>query len=292
MNRITAKAYAKINLSLDITGIREDGYHLLSTIMQSVSLHDTLSFEKCEDKGIFITCDEDTIPTDEKNIVYKAAMKLFDLSKKEVSNGVKIHISKKIPHGAGLGGGSADAAATLIALNKLYDLGFSKKELLKIGAKVGADVPFCLYGGTILCEGIGEKLTPLIPLINFHAVIIKSAVHSPTDAAYKRFDSMHIHTSFKQDKLLDSIAQGSIKKLSKNMFNVLEFITPREVIDEAKNALLDYGALDSMMTGSGSAVFGLFKRKSAAERAYRELKEKFPFVSIAEPVSYGVSIED
>lgn len=292
MNKITAKAYAKINLSLDITGIREDGYHLLSTIMQSVSLHDTLSFEKCEDKGIFITCDEDTIPTDEKNIVYKAAMKLFDLSQKEVSNGVKIHISKKIPHGAGLGGGSADAAAALIALNKLYDLGFSKKELLKIGERVGADVPFCLYGGTILCEGIGEKLTPLIPLINFHAVIIKSAVHSPTDAAYKRFDSMHIHTSFKQDKLLDSIAQGSIKKLSKNMFNVLEFITPREVIDEAKNALLDYGALDSMMTGSGSAVFGLFKRKITAERAYKELKEKFPFVSIAEPVSYGVSIED
>lgn len=292
MNKITAKAYAKINLSLDITGIREDGYHLLSTIMQSVSLHDTLSFEKCDDKGIFITCDEDTIPTDEKNIVYKAAMKLFDSSKKEISNGVKINLAKNIPHGAGLGGGSADAAATLIALNKLYDLGFSKKELLKIGVKVGADVPFCLYGGTILCEGIGEKLTPLIPLINFHAVIIKSNVHSPTEAAYKRFDSMHIKTSFRQDKLLDSIAQGNIKKLSKNMFNVLEFITPREVIDEAKDALLDYGAIDSMMTGSGSAVFGLFKRKSAAERAYRELKDKFPFVSIAEPVSYGVSIED
>ena len=292
MNKLTAKAYAKINLSLDITGIREDGYHLLSTIMQSISLHDTLSFEKCDDEGIFITCDDDTIPTDEKNIVYKAAAKLFDSSEKEISNGVKIHLEKKIPHGAGLGGGSADAAATLIALNKLYDLGFSKKELLKIGVRVGADVPFCLNGGTILCEGIGEKLTPLIPLINFHAVIIKSEALSPTEAAYKRFDSMHIHTSFKQDKLLDSIAQGSIKKLSKNMFNVLEFITPREVIDEAKNALLDYGALDSMMTGSGSAVFGLFKRKGAAEKAYKELKGKFPFVSLAEPVSYGVSIED
>lgn len=292
MNKLTAKAYAKINLSLDITGIREDGYHLLSTIMQSISLHDTLSFEKCDDEGIFITCDDDTIPTDEKNIVCKAAAKLFDSSEKEISNGVKIHLEKKIPHGAGLGGGSADAAATLIALNKLYDLGFSKKELLKIGVRVGADVPFCLNGGTILCEGIGEKLTPLIPLINFHAVIIKSEALSPTEAAYKRFDSMHIHTSFKQDKLLDSIAQGSIKKLSKNMFNVLEFITPREVIDEAKNALLDYGALDSMMTGSGSAVFGLFKRKGAAEKAYKELKGKFPFVSLAEPVSYGVSIED
>lgn len=292
MNKLTAKAYAKINLSLDITGIREDGYHLLSTIMQSVSLHDTLSFENCEDEGIFITCDDDTIPTDEKNIVYKAAAKLFDSSEKEISNGVKIHLEKKIPHGAGLGGGSADAAATLIALNKLYDLGLSKKELLKIGVRVGADVPFCLNGGTILCEGIGEKLTPLIPLINFHAIIIKSEALSPTEAAYKRFDSMHISTNFKQDKLLDSIAQGSIKKLSKNMFNVLEFITPREVIDEAKNALLDYGALGSMMTGSGSAVFGLFKRKSAAEKAYKELKEKFPFVSLAEPVSYGVSIED
>ncbi len=292
MNKLTAKAYAKINLSLDITGIREDGYHLLSTIMQSISLHDTLSFEKCDDEGIFITCDDDTIPTDEKNIVYKAASKLFDSSEKEISNGVKIHLEKKIPHGAGLGGGSADAAATLIALNKLYDLGFSKKELLKIGVRVGADVPFCLNGGTILCEGIGEKLTPLIPLINFHAIIIKSEALSPTEAAYKRFDSMHISTNFKQDKLLDSIAQGSIKKLSKNMFNVLEFITPREVIDEAKNALLDYGALSSMMTGSGSAVFGLFKRKSAAEKAYKELKEKFPFVSLAEPVPYGVSIED
>ncbi len=292
MNKITAKAYAKINLSLDITGVREDGYHLLSTIMQSISLHDILRFEKCDDKGIFITCDDESIPTDDKNIVYKAAAKLFEKSEKEILGGIKIHIEKKIPHGAGLGGGSADAAATLIALNKLYDLDFSKKELLKIGERIGADVPFCLTGGTVLCEGIGEKLTPLIPLINFHAVIVKSDVLSPTEAAYKRYDSMHINTNFKQNKLLDSIAQGSIKKLSKNMFNILEFITPRDVIDEPKNALSCNGALGSMMTGSGSAVFGLFKRKSTAEKAFKELKDKFPFVSITEPVSYGVLLDD
>ncbi len=292
MNRITANAYAKINLSLDITGIREDGYHLIKTVMQSISLHDVLEFEKIDEKGVFITCDKEGIPTDEKNVVYKAALKLFDISDKEITKGVKINIKKNIPSAAGLGGGSADAAATLVALNELYELGYKRKELMKIGERVGADVPFCVCGGTALCEGIGEKITPLIPLINFHAVLLKPDAQSHTDAAYKRFDKMHIHTVFRHDKILDSIAQGSIRKLGRNMFNVLEFITSRDVIDDAKNALMKSNSFGSMMTGSGSCVFGLYKRKSVAEKAYKELKNKFAFSSLVEPKPYGVLLDE
>lgn len=292
MNKITANAYAKLNLSLDITGLRDDGYHLLKTVMQSISLHDVLEFEKVDEKGIFITCDKEGIPVDESNTVYKAAKKLFDSSDKEIAGGVKINIKKNIPSAAGLGGGSADAAAAFIALNKLYDLGYKRKELIKLSERVGADVPFCLCGGTALCEGIGEKITPLIPLINFHAVLLKSSAQSPTETAYKRFDSMHIHTVFRHDKILDSIAQGHIRKLGRNMFNVLEFITPRDVIDDAKNALMQNDSLGAMMTGSGSCVFGLYKRKSVAEKAYKELKDKFEFAALVEPEPYGVKIVD
>ncbi|MCD7727223.1 MAG: 4-(cytidine 5'-diphospho)-2-C-methyl-D-erythritol kinase [Ruminococcus sp.] len=288
MDKIKALAFAKINLSLDITGRRDDGYHLLSTVMQSVSLCDSLYFEKSNQNGIFITCDDDSIPTGEKNIVCKAAAKLFE---RYGERGVKIHIEKKIPHGAGLAGGSADAAATLLALNELFELNASKDELLKIGVSVGADVAFCMCGGTILCEGIGEKLTPLEPLDNFYALIVKSDVLSPTDAAYKRCDEANISSSFNQDELSGAIAQGDISTLSKNLYNVFELVTPKEVINEAKAALIESGALGAIMTGSGSAVFGLFDNQSDAKKAYSELSGRFPFVHLAKPVQNGVEFK-
>lgn len=292
MRKTTAKAYAKINLSLDITGVRDDGYHLLHTVMQSISLHDTLTFEKCEEPGIFITCDKEGIPCDERNIVHKAYTALFTAYGKFPDEGVKIDLHKEIPSSAGLGGGSADGAATLTALNELFDLGFKQRELIKIGSAVGADVPFCLCGGTILCEGIGDKLTPLIPLINFRAIVIKTDSDSSTSDAYKRFDSMHIHTSFNHERVLDAIAQGRIRKLGRSIYNVLEFITHRSVIDDAKNALLENKAVAAQMTGSGSAVFGLYKSKRTAEAAYKNIKDRFAFCEICEPVSYGVSLDD
>lgn len=288
MENIKALAFAKINLSLDITGRRDDGYHLLSTVMQSVSLCDLLYFEKSKQNGIFITCDDDSIPTGEKNIVCKAAAKLFE---RYGERGVKIHIEKKIPHGAGLAGGSADAAATLLALNELFELNASKDELLNIGVSVGADVSFCMCGGTVLCEGIGEKLTPLEPLDNFYALIVKSDVLSPTDAAYKRYDEANISSSFNQDELLSTIAQGDIATLSKNLYNVFELVTPKEVINEAKAALIESGALGAIMTGSGSAVFGLFDKESDAKKAYSELTRRFPFVHLAKPVQNGVEFQ-
>ncbi len=288
MEKIKALAFAKINLSLNITGRRDDGYHLLSTVMQSVSLCDSLYFEKSNQNGIFIACDDDSIPTGEKNIVYKAAARLFE---RYGERGVKIHIEKKIPHGAGLAGGSADAAATLLALNELFELNASKDELLKIGVSVGADVAFCMCGGTILCEGIGEKLTPLEPLDNFYALIVKSDVLSPTDAAYKRYDEANISSSFNQDELLSAIAQSDIDTLSKNLYNVFELVTPKEVINEAKAALTESGALGAIMTGSGSAVFGLFDKESNAKKAYNELTGRFPFVHLAKPVQSGVEFQ-
>lgn len=292
MRKITAEAYAKINLTLDITGRREDGYHLLRTVMQSISLHDTLVFELSDEPGIAITSNRDDIPTDKKNTVCKAFDILLSHSDTKPEKGVSVYIEKRIPSGAGLGGGSSDAAAALLALNRLFGLGLKQKELIAIGAEVGADVPFFICGGTVLCEGIGEKLTPLIPLINFRAIIVKSAAFSATPEAYKRFDSMHINSTFSHDKVLDAIAMGSIKRLGKSIFNILEFITERSVIDSAKNALLENEAIAAQMTGSGSAVFGLYKSRRKAEKAYKAIKDKFEFCELCEPQSVGVSLDE
>ena len=158
MNKLILKARAKVNLSLDVTGIRKDGYHEMKMINHSIDLHDVLSFEAC-DAGIWLTSNQDSIPLDERNLVIKAAQKL--LHQFDVEQGVKIHLEKRIPAQAGLAGGSSDAAATLKALNVLWQLGLSQSQLLTIGSTIGADVPYCLVGGTALVEGIGEKITPI-----------------------------------------------------------------------------------------------------------------------------------
>ena len=248
---LRAKAYAKINLSLDIVGVRDDGYHLIKTVMQSISLHDVVGVEKTEG-GITISCSDPTVPCDEKNIVYKCAKKFFEHTKKEF--GIHIDIQKNIPSQAGLGGGSADGAAVLVILNRLCGNPLCTEELCKIGAKVGADIPFCIVGGCVLCEGIGEVLTPIDSKVNLDLCIVKPEFGVSTVEAYKAFDNAEIHEHPNTDLVLSALESGDKNTLVKNFVNVLEM---DKRIDEIKKELVDSGAVSACMSGSGSAVFAV-----------------------------------
>ena len=274
---ITLQAYAKINLSLDITGKREDGYHLLKTVMQSVSLCDTVTVELCDD--IIITCSDKTVPCDERNTAYKAVKAFYDYIK--ANSGAKIHIEKAIPHEAGMGGASADAAAVICALNELTNSNLTQKQLLEIGLKVGADVPFCQVGGTMLCEGIGEVMTPIKNMPDCFLVIAKPESGISTKEAYSAFDNSVTSFELFTDKLLDNI--DTLQGISENLGNIFEELANNPEIDIIKMQMKSAGALGACMTGSGSAVFGIFTDEAKAKLCEKELNEDYPFVCICKP---------
>ena len=271
--KITLSAPAKINLTLGITGIREDGYHLLESIMQGVSLSDTVSVEDIP-QGILISCNKSHIPTNEKNLCYKAAKRYLDAAGME--GGVKIQLIKCIPDGAGMGGGSSDAAAVLKAMHTLYP---ADVDLIKIAASIGADVPFFLEGGTVLCSGIGEILEPF-PLPQKSAlfcVVTKPAEGLSTPEIYRLYDESRVPfakplTSDMRKKL----ASGDLSVLFEAMQNDLELpaISVLPEIAARKATLLSLGADSAMMTGSGSAVFGLFINEEKARNCHKALVEK------------------
>ena len=270
MEGIRVPCPAKINLSLDVVGKRSDGYHLLRMLMQSVALFDYVTVEKIQE-GIDLTCSRPDISCDKSNTAYKMAALV--LHKYNLDCGVRIHIEKNIPSGAGLAGGSADAAGVIKAMNVLYSLSMSLGEMLELGLRVGADVPYCIMGGTVLAEGIGEKLTPLKPLKNTWCVIAKPHFSISTKEAYEalRLDSIRRHPA--TERLISCIEAGDIKKLASGMINVLEdaCITSYPDIYEIKRLMQNQGAMGSMMTGSGSAVFGLFGSRSEGERCCTSL---------------------
>lgn len=256
------KANAKINLTLDITGVREDGYHDLSSVMQSIALADTLEITEREDGEIKLYCDKEEIPTDSRNTVYKAAERLLKFA--QIQNGVNITINKLIPSEAGMGGGSADAAATLAALKALYKIDISDEELYKIAASVGADVPFCLHGGTCLCEGIGEKMTEVGAMPRCTIVICKPPVGVSTGKAYSETDKNPQKLFGKTEKLCEIL-----NSKNKNLTDVCAQISNRfdEVLEigevqQIKRKMLETGAFAACMTGSGSAVFGIYDENS------------------------------
>ena len=276
MDRITLSAYAKINLTLKITGRREDGYHTLHSIMQRISLADTVTVEKIP-HGIFIRCNREDVPTDERCLCYKAAARYFEAA--GLSGGVKITLHLTTPGEAGLGGGSADAAAVLRAMASLYP---SEADLFAIAATLGADVPFALLGGTPLCEGIGEAMTPLsLPEKRPFAVIAKGTQGLSTPRIYARYDALP-----PQENAVDRAAQtclegGDWHGFFKTMRNDLELaaMTLCPEIAQLKEALLSQGADAAMMTGSGSAVFGLFLEEAKARRAAEALAQAGYFSS-------------
>lgn len=268
MDSICIKARAKINLSLDVLGKREDGYHDVRMIMQSISLHDKVFLETLDERCIKVSCDKRWVPSNSDNIAYKAAAVLMD--KYNISKGLSIKIVKKIPVAAGLAGGSADAAAVLRGMNELFSLNLKNDELMQLGKSVGADIPFCIKGGTMLAEGIGEVLTDIKPLKNVNIVLVKPRISVSTAWVYKNLDIGKITSRPDTDFLISLIEKNDIQNLAKNMVNVLEAVTINKhgVITEIKDRLVELGALGSMMSGSGPTVFGIFENRATAEKAY------------------------
>lgn len=277
------KAYAKINISLDVIGKREDGYHLLSMIMQNIELYDEIEVEKIE-SGIVITCNKSFIPTDERNLAYKAA-KLF-LETYNIESGVSIDIVKNIPVAAGLAGGSADCATVLKMLNDMFDINASEEELMNLGATLGADVPYCIKGGTALCEGIGEKITPIKSFKNKIVLLVKPPFGVSTKDVYKAFDlnKVKIHPDTKN--LIKKIEDDDLNYVALNMKNLLENVTIRKhkVLYKLKEHLVKNGAVGSMMSGSGPTVFAFFDDMQVALKCYNELKEKYTDVFLTRTI--------
>lgn len=286
---VKVNAYAKINLMLDIICQRTDGYHDLFMIMQSIGLYDTVTVSETKSKKITITCNIDDIPLDEKNIAYKAADAFFKETKIK-NKGINIDLVKRIPHQAGLAGGSADGAGVLVALNKLLKANLSDDELCDIGVKIGADVPFCIKGGTLLAQGIGDVLNKVKPLRQCFILIAKPDYGVNTGKAYSHFDTCgKVHTPDKMG-MLYAMQSRDLKEICLKMENVFEqFIEVPNKID-IKNLMRDEGALGVCMSGSGPTVFGIFDDKEKAEAAAGKLKDYAKDIAVTKPVSYGCKI--
>jgi len=268
--RIDLKAYAKVNLGLDVLRRREDGYHDVKMIMQTVDLYDCISAED-SDSGISITSNVDFVPNDESNLMYKAAKILMD--EFGIERGVKLHLEKNIPVAAGMAGGSTDAAAVLKAVNTLFNLGLTEEDLKKRGVKIGADVPYCIMGGTALSEGIGEILTPIEGMPKCHILIAKPPVSVSTKYVYENLHANELKVHPDIDGMIDCIKSGDLYGVAEKMDNVLETVTVVKYpeIDRIKQFMKDNGALNSIMSGSGPTVFGLYDDIDTATKAYEEL---------------------
>ena len=266
-------AYAKINISLDIVGKREsDGYHLLKMIMQNIDLYDEISIEK-QKKDITISCNKSYVPTDSRNLAYKAAS-LFKETY-NIEDGVHIDIVKNIPVSAGLAGGSTDAAAVLKLMNKIFKVNASNEEMMELGLKLGADIPYCINGGTALCEGIGEKITALPPFKNKILVLVKPSFGVSTKEVYKAFNLDRVRVHPKTENLIKAMEQDDLYYVANNMKNLLENVTLRKhnILIKIKEEMNRYGAVGSMMSGSGPSVFAFFDDMLKAQRCYEKMKE-------------------
>lgn len=266
MNKIEIKAYAKINPAIDIIKKRTDGYHEVQMIMQSVELHDKVILNKTE-REIIVKCDNPQVPEGEKNIAYRAAKIMFD--KYNIQSGISIEIIKNIPISAGMAGGSSDAAAVIKGINQLFELKLHIDEQEKIALSIGADVPFCLMGGTVMAEGIGEKLTKISQLRPVDILIVKPKIDVSTKWVYENFKIENVQNRPNINEIINSIKEDNIEKFAKNMVNVLETVTAKKypIIDYIKDIMMKNGAKGSIMSGSGSAVFGMFSDKENAKKA-------------------------
>lgn len=277
MDSLVLNAKAKINLYLDVTRKRADGYHLLETVMHTVSLCDTVTLTKTGRSGIEISCSDPLIPCNEKNIAYKCAAAFFDKTGIS-SRGVSIDIIKRIPSQAGMGGGSADGAAVLTGLDRLFETGLSESELISIGAKIGADIPFCIKGGCGYCTGIGEIIQPL-PAICGYVLIGKGQAGISTAEAFGKIDSLGSGigiTGIK--KIFGNVS--SLTDIAPFCRNIFDDVTSLEEVTNIKRIMTEKGAVCSAMTGSGSAVFGLFESESVAAKAQEVLKQKNYFTAL------------
>jgi|LGVE01.1.fsa_nt_gb 4-diphosphocytidyl-2-C-methyl-D-erythritol kinase len=281
MDEIRIDALAKVNLSLDVLGIRNDGYHEMQMINHSIQLKDQLCFKTNENEVLFTSNAKD-IPLGESNFVLIAIRAIQ--KKYNVNKGVTIHLDKHIPHEAGLGGGSSDAAAVLKGLNELWNLKLKNAELIEIGVKIGADVPYCLTGGTALVEGIGEKITALKPINKFFLVVIKPKASSSTPWAFKALDEFGIKNRPKIQELINGLEQNDEIRMSQAIGNVFEdvLIAKYPEIEIIKNRLMENGAIFALMTGSGTTVIGYYKDKKTAKIAQKKLVSKYKMCILTE----------
>ena len=275
MEKLTLRAYAKINLTLDITGRRQDGYHLLRTVMQSIDLYDTLTFTRREEENTEILIRGEAgeeIPAGEDNLIAKAVRVMRTAY--GFSGGLLVELTKRIPTQAGLGGGSADAAATMKAVNKLFALGLSGEELEKTGVQVGADVPFLLRGGTVLCEGIGEILTTLPDAPACGLLVAKPSGAASTAEIYRAYDEETEPVHPDVEGMLQAIHDGDFSGMAARCANVLQPVTEKKLpqIRELRETFLSMGATASCMTGSGSAIFSVFPGTEQAKMCYANIE--------------------
>lgn len=272
MNRLELNAYAKVNLGLDVLRRREDGYHELRMIMQTVNLYDTLTLEKTDDPGITMSCNVEGLPCDERNLVYKSAKLMFDTY--HLPGGIRMHLEKRIPMAAGMAGGSTDAAAVFNGINELYELGEAKERLCELGVKIGADVPYCIVGGTALSEGIGEVLTMLPNVPDCVVLIAKPDFDVSTKYVYENLhaNSLTYHPDI--DAQVAAIRAGDLKGVVKVMDNVLETVTEKKYteITDIKKLMEEHGAMRAMMSGSGPTVFGLYENEKDAQVAAEAIR--------------------
>ena len=291
MQTLTVRAYAKLNLFLDITGRRADGYHELKTVMQSIGLYDELTFTLSEGTGIELSCTRADLPLNEDNLIHKGIMAVLHYAGFQPGCRITAELTKRIPSGAGMGGGSADCAAAIIAMDRLFNLGMSTEELCTAGKMCGADVPFCIVGGTALCEGIGEKMTPLPAPKDVIFAVAKPMQSISTPEAYRLFDTKGTPAAGDYDGFAAALADGTPGKLGGALYNAFTAADEQDYIRRIKMLLKKGGAYGSEMTGSGSAVFGVFsaENETQAELALGGIVPE-GFTAVCRPVPHGVEI--
>lgn len=267
------QAFAKINLGLDVLGKREDGYHEVRMIMQTIRMYDQLDMRKSVEPGIHLTTNKKYIPVDENNLVWRAVKLMMDTC--GIIEGVSIHLHKVIPVAAGMAGGSSDAAATLVGMNRLFHCGLSKEKLMELGVQIGADVPYCVLRGTALAEGIGEKLTVLPPMPDCWILIGKPGISVSTKYVYTTLDlnTDTVHPDI--DGMKKALEDGNLYGITERMGNVLQDVTipAYPEVERIKEQMKTLGAVNAMMSGSGPTVFGIFDNEEKAQKACQKLRE-------------------
>ena len=295
MEQVKVIAPAKINLSLDITGVDEKGYHLLDMVMQTISVFEKVTLTKQDD--ISMSSNAKFIPTDSRNTAVKAAVKFFEYT--GITGGVHIHIKKTVPIKAGMAGGSADAAGVIVGLNKLYDAGLTTEQMCEIGLMCGSDIPFMIHGGTKRIKGTGDIILPAPQMPQCHIVVCMPAKGVSTPQAYANYDEMGVKTLVENEKLLKAMEENNLAEMAKYMANDLEKAAGSDETEPIKKLLLDLGAIGSMMTGSGAAVFGIFDKEEKAEEAAKAIRDRetaakynIRSVFLAKPVNFGAKVSN
>lgn len=291
MNSIELKSRAKINLSIDVLGKRDDGYHLVEMIMQTVDLYDVIKLKELSTNDIVIKSDSCDIPLDENNIVFKAISLIKE--KFGINKGIEVFIHKNIPIAAGMAGGSSNAAAVLVGINELWNLNLSQEELQKLGFYLGADVPFCISGKTALAKGVGEELTYIQGLSESVDILIcKPELFVSTKDVYEGLDIKNIEDRPNNKYLLECLEKEDVKSLATNMVNVLESVTSKmhNQINEIEKIMMENGALGSMMSGSGPTVFAIFDENIKAQKCKEKLQKQYSQVYIVKSSEKGVEI--